>query len=114
MRSFHSGKAWGSVPPGRWAKARAIFTKRCVRRRSPSSASANSVGAHWAGANKVEVVMRGCRRRNRRPATITGHADKMPHQFLEEKPREDVGKDKDYKPAWGVLRRKAGYKPALH
>ena len=70
------------------------FHQRCVRRRSPSSAGPNSHCAHWAGGNKVEVVTRSRRRRNRGPATITGHPEKMAHQFLEEKPREDVGNDK--------------------
>jgi len=43
--------------------------------------------------------MRSRRRRNRGPATITGHAERMAHQFLEEKPGDDVGKDKGCKPA---------------
>ena len=43
--------------------------------------------------------MGSCRRRNRSPATITGHARKMAHQFYEEKPRDDVGNDKALKEA---------------
>jgi hypothetical protein len=60
-RDIQPSKAWGRVPPGLWAKAVAIFTKRWVRRRSPSSAGPNSQCAHWAGGNKVEVVMRSRR-----------------------------------------------------
>jgi len=50
---------------------------------------------------EVEIVMKGCRKSNRGPATVTGHADKMAHQFLEEMPREDVGNGKGFQAAPG-------------
>ena len=41
---------------GAHARSVAIFTRRWVRRRSPSWADANSDSAHWAGLSKVLVM----------------------------------------------------------
>src|SRR5262245_55714499 len=57
-----SPHASGNEVPGRWAKAVATSTKRWVRRRSPSSASANSVTAHVSSSGSVRMPYSLCNR----------------------------------------------------
>src|SRR5712691_5087240 len=48
-------QASGSAAPGRWARAWASWTKRWVRRRSPRSASANSVTAQLVASRRSHM-----------------------------------------------------------